>query len=61
MEVVPVLAMVELSAPLMPSEDPVGLPRFHGQVDKGHAMTIRLSIDDPHHQDQASVHGATEG
>ena len=39
----------------------LGFPRFQGQVGKGHAMTTRLSIDDHPHQDQAPVHGATEG
>ena len=39
----------------------VGLPRFQGQVDRGHAMTTRLSIDELTHQDQASIHGAAKG
>jgi hypothetical protein len=39
----------------------LGFPRFQGQVDKGHAMTIRLSIDDQSIQNQTSVYGATEG
>jgi hypothetical protein len=38
----------------------LGLPRFHGQVDRSHAMTLRLSIDDQTDQDQAPVHGAAE-
>ncbi len=38
----------------------VGLPRFHGQVDRSHAMTLRLSIDDQPDQDQAPVHGAAK-
>jgi hypothetical protein len=36
-------------------------PQFPGQVEKGHAMTIRLSIDDFTHQEPTPVHGATEG
>ena len=39
----------------------VGLPRFQGQVDRGHAMTTRMSIDELTHQDQASIHGAAKG
>ena len=39
----------------------MGLPRFQGQVDRGHAMTTRLSIDELTHQDQASIHGAAKG
>jgi hypothetical protein len=39
----------------------LGLPRFQGQVDRGHAMTTRLSIDELTHQDQASIHGAAKG
>jgi predicted nucleic acid-binding protein len=38
----------------------LGLPRFHGQVDRSHAMTLRLSIDDQPDQDQAPVHGAAK-
>ena len=33
------------------------LPWFRGQVDRSHAMTLRLSIDDQSNQDQAPVHG----
>lgn len=29
----------------------LGVPRFSGQLEKGHAMTIRISIDDLTHQD----------
>ena len=39
----------------------LGFPRFPGQVGKGHAMTIRLSIDDQSHQNQTPVYGAAEG
>jgi len=38
----------------------VDLPRFSGQVNRSHAMTLRLSIDDQSNQDQAPVHGAAE-
>ncbi len=38
----------------------LGLPRFRGQVDRSHAMTLRLSIDDQPNQDQAPVHGPAE-
>jgi len=38
----------------------LGLPRFRGQVDRSHAMTLRLSIDDQPDQDQAPVHGAAK-
>jgi alkylhydroperoxidase family enzyme len=38
----------------------VGLPRFRGQVDRSHAMTLRLSIDDQPNQDQAPVHASAE-
>jgi hypothetical protein len=41
--------------------DGLGLPRFQGQVDRGHAMTTRMSIDELTHQDQASIHGAAKG
>lgn len=40
--------------------DVVGLPRFRGQVDRSHAMTLRLSIDDQPNQDQAPVHASAE-
>ena len=39
----------------------LGFPRFRGQVDRGRAMTTRLSIDDQPHQITAPVHGAAEG
>ena len=39
----------------------VGLPWFRGQVDRSHAMTLRLSIDDQPEQNPAPVHGAAEG
>jgi hypothetical protein len=35
----------------------LGFPQFHGQADKGHAMTIKLSIDDKRDQDQSLIHG----
>jgi hypothetical protein len=38
----------------------LGLPWFLGQVDRSHAMTLRLSIDDQPDQDQAPVHGAAK-
>ncbi len=38
----------------------MGLPRFRGQVDRSHAMTLRLSIDDQPDQGQATVHGAAK-
>jgi hypothetical protein len=38
----------------------LGLARFSGQVNRRHAMTLRLSIDDQSNQDQAPVHGAAE-
>ena len=38
----------------------VGLPWFRGQVDRSHAMTLRLSIDDQPNQDKAPVHGAAK-
>jgi hypothetical protein len=38
----------------------MGLPRFRGQVDRSHAMTLRLSIDDQPNQDQAPVHASAE-
>jgi hypothetical protein len=36
------------------------LPRFRGQVDRSHAMTLRLFIDDQPDQDQTPVYGAAE-
>jgi hypothetical protein len=36
------------------------LPRFRGQVDRSHAMTLRLFINDQPDQDQAPVHGAAK-
>jgi hypothetical protein len=39
----------------------MGFPRFSGQVDKGHAMTTRLSIDDQPIQNTTPVHSATAG
>ena len=36
------------------------LPWFRGQVDRSHAMTLRLSIDDQPNQDKAPVHGPAE-
>jgi hypothetical protein len=38
----------------------LGLPRSYGQVDRRHAMTLRLSIDDQPDQDQTPVYGAAE-
>ncbi|MCP9850755.1 DDE-type integrase/transposase/recombinase [Cyanobium sp. Morenito 9A2] len=38
----------------------VRLPRFRGQVDRSHAMTLRLSIDDQPNQDQTPVHASAE-
>jgi len=38
----------------------LGLPRFRGQVDRSHAMTLRLFNDDQPDQDQAPVHGAAK-
>jgi len=43
-----------------PKAQQVGLPRFRGQVDRSHAMTHRLSIDDQPNQDQAPVHASAE-
>jgi len=34
----------------------VGLPRFSGQVDRSHAMTLRLSIDDQPEQNQTDAY-----
>ena len=41
-------------------EQRMGLPWFRGQVDRSHAMTLRLSIDDQPNQDKAPVHGAAK-
>jgi len=38
----------------------LGLPRFRGQDDRSHPMTLRLSIDDQSNQDQAPVHASAE-
>jgi len=38
----------------------VGLPQFRGQVDRSHAMTLRLFIDDQLDQDQTPVYAAAE-
>ena len=38
----------------------VGLPWFRGQVERRHAMTLRLSIDDQTDQDQAPVDGGAK-
>jgi predicted nucleic acid-binding protein len=38
----------------------VGFPQNHGQVNRRHAMTLRLSTDDQSNQDKAPVHGAAE-
>jgi hypothetical protein len=43
-----------------PAPGSLGLPRFRGQVTRGHAMTIRLSNDDQSNQNQTPVHGAAE-
>jgi hypothetical protein len=50
-----------IKARLVPGRQHLGFPRFSGQVDKGHAMTIRLSIDDHLHQDPSPVHGTAKG
>ena len=42
------------------SSTPLGLPRFRGQVDRSHAMTLRLSIDDQPDQIKTPVHGAAK-
>ena len=39
----------------------LGFPRFSGQVDRGHAMTTRLSIDHQPDQNPSPVHGTAEG
>jgi hypothetical protein len=39
----------------------VGLPRFRGQVDRRHAMTLRLSFDDHHDHVPSPVDGAAKG
>ena len=36
----------QMAAGRSSGEAELGLPRFRGQVDKGHAMTLRLSIND---------------
>ena len=41
-------------------DDSVGLPWFRGQVDRSHAMTLRLSIDDQPDQIKTPVHGAAK-
>jgi hypothetical protein len=38
----------------------LGLPQFRGQVDRSHAMNLRLFINDQPDQDQAPVYGAAE-
>ena len=38
----------------------LGLPQFGGQVDRSHAMTLRLFINDQPDQDQAPVYGAAK-
>jgi hypothetical protein len=38
----------------------LGLPQNHGQVNRSHAMTLRLLIHDQPNQDKAPVHGAAE-
>jgi transposase-like protein len=38
----------------------LGLPRFRGQVNRGHAMPLRLAIDDQPNQDRAPVHAFVE-
>ena len=45
---------------LPPHLKPLGLPRFRGQVDRSHAMTLRLSINEQPDQDKTPVHGAAE-
>ena len=52
----PVLLLVD------PGADPgqSGFPWFRGKVDRSHAMTLRLSIDDQPDQDKAPVHGAAK-
>lgn len=39
----------------------LGLPRFRGQVDRRHAMTLRLSFDDHHDHVPPPVYGAAKG
>jgi hypothetical protein len=39
----------------------LGLPRFRGQVDRRHAMTLRLSFDDHHDHVPTPVYGAAKG
>ena len=50
-----------LEACIEEADGDVGLPRFQGQVDRGHAMTTRLSIDDQPDQNPSPVHAAAEG
>jgi len=38
----------------------LGLPIFRGQVDRRHAIPLRLSSDDQPNQNQAPVHSAAE-
>ena len=38
----------------------VRLPRFRGHVDRSHAMTLRLSINEQPDHDQAPVHTSAE-
>ena len=38
----------------------MGLPRFRGQVDRSHAMTLRMSIDDQPDQIKTPVHGTAK-
>jgi hypothetical protein len=45
---------------LRPADQCMGFPQNHGQVNRRHAMTLRLSTDDQSNQDKAPVHGAAE-
>jgi hypothetical protein len=38
----------------------LGFPQNHGQVNRSHAMTLRLLIHDQSNQDTSPVHGAAE-
>jgi hypothetical protein len=47
-------------AVLMEATNSVAFPQFHGQVDRSHAVPLRLCIDDQPNQDQTPVEGSAE-
>jgi hypothetical protein len=44
----------------MGATNSVAFPQFRGQVDRSHAVPLRLSIDDQPNQDQTPVEGSAE-